>query len=805
MRLQKLVVMMALAGALGAANVNALGLGEVKLYSSLNQPLVAEIELLQIKDLTKNEILPNLASRSDFERAGVDRPFSLTGLTFKTVLDDDGKRVIRVTSTKPVQEPYLNFLLEVHWPSGRLLREYTVLLDPPAFNDQPAEPVRPPESPTYGTYPVEREVPAGQTYLPPPNVQAPSSYSESVPQQVRKLSPSLSPNQEARRSSNFSSGGSDQYQVQSNDTLWEIAQRVRPGNDVSVQQTMLALQRRNPEAFINGNINRLKRGEVLRLPDRQAIKRMTTSEAIADVARQNKEWRSESRVAQIDATRRSSVKRTSSAPIEDGKLAIVGSDTDTGAGQGQDIGGDKSASNSALQTELAMTRERLDKLTRDNTELTSRLKDLDDQIATLKRLLTLKDDQMAALQSEIVDPSQQYEADQPEPAVAPVSSQESEPQMSFVGSLFSKLLLLLAGLISLGVGGFLFYRKRKQKQEDEYSMDEEEVEVPLDLGVNQAVNRIGEKPTEDDVQIDESLEIDEALLADELADEETTQETEDALSEADIYIAYGRFNQAADLLSQAISDEPQRSDLRLKLLEVHAENNDLEEFKSALTGLESMGDAESLGKAETFKTRFPAGSFEGADQATDDLDGLDDLDLDLDLDGEFEEDDEIKESNGVERDEFEFDLGDLDEDKPAPNQSSESPEAVDDTQGYDLDDLELDDDVEEDSDNSFDEELPDLDLDDLDLDDEEPTEAPIEDAEAAFSEDGGSSLEAAINDDDLDFLSDDDEVATKLDLARAYIDMGDMEGSKDILQEVLEQGSDEQKAEAKGLIDQIGQ
>ena len=237
MRRQKLVVMTALAAAMGAANVSALGLGEVKLFSSLNQPLMAEIELLQVQDLNRTEILPNLAGRSDFERAGVDRPYALTDLSFKTVVEESGKAVIKVSSTRPIQEPYLNFLMEVHWPSGRLLREYTLLLDPPAFSEQPSAPVEAPAVPDYQPYTVESEVPAGTGYLSVPE-EAPIA---SVPQVVTKLSPGTS-----RSYSSASMAAGDNYQVQRNDTLWEIARQIKPGDDLSVQQTMLAIQRDNP-------------------------------------------------------------------------------------------------------------------------------------------------------------------------------------------------------------------------------------------------------------------------------------------------------------------------------------------------------------------------------------------------------------------------------------------------------------------------------------------------------------------------------------------------------------------------------
>jgi len=130
-RVRKLVLAIAAASALSSGMAHALGLGEVTLQSSLNQPLVAEIELLEVRDLAPNEVIPSLASPEDFVKAGVDRQYFLTDLKFTPVLKPNGKSVIRVTSSKAVREPYLNFLVEVLWPNGRLLREYTLLLDPP--------------------------------------------------------------------------------------------------------------------------------------------------------------------------------------------------------------------------------------------------------------------------------------------------------------------------------------------------------------------------------------------------------------------------------------------------------------------------------------------------------------------------------------------------------------------------------------------------------------------------------------------------------------------------------------------------
>ncbi|WP_257293416.1 FimV/HubP family polar landmark protein [Endozoicomonas sp. YOMI1] len=754
MKLQKLVVVMsALAGGIASINSHALGLGEVKLYSALNQPLVAEIELMQVNDLTRNEILSNLASKTDFERAGVERPFILNNLRFTTKVGPDGRGLIKITSDSPVHEPYLNFLVEVHWPSGRLLKEYTLLLDPPAFNGQTSAPVVKPASipPHYGTNPVWDQPPRANSNKISRNY-APSreaiEYRDSIQrQQVQRVS--------SRRDDAFSDLADSQsrtYRVNRNDSLWEIAERVRPDSEVTVQQTMLAIQRGNPQAFIDNNINRLKSGQVLRIPGRNDITSLTVREAVADVARQNREWRGRSQVAQLDATRRTSSVSTDSRKSVDGQLAIVSGDA--ASGRGQDLGGDAAGGNAVLQTELAMTREQLDKLSRENAELKSRLKDLDDQIATLKRLVAMKDDQMAALQNQ----------SRSVPASPMKRQSETVSGPGMMDTLFGNpLLLLLLALIPLGGAGWLFYQRRRKQQE---ALDDEDVDIqPINLNKEAPIDA-SPKPTaspsaEDELKFDEALAIDNSIT-DEEADGETTQQTEDPLSEADIYIAYGRLNQAEELLTQAILNEPGRSDLKLKLLEVHSESGDLDKFNQVLADLEAAGDDAAMREAEVFKARFPD-AFEGV-SAPDEIDQMPDLDLDgLELDADEQGDDSL--------DDLDFDLDDFDLD--------EEPEAAAQFETSELDDL-----------------------DDLDFG-AEADDVLARDSQAAFSDEGGSNLEASL-DDDLDFLSEGDEVATKLDLARAYMDMGDREGASAILQEVMEQGSDEQKQEAMLLLENAG-
>ena len=729
MRLQKLVVLMSmLAGGGASVNSHALGLGEVKLYSALNQPLVAEIELMQVKELTRSEILSNLAGKQDFERAGIERPYTLNNLRFTTEVGSDGRGVIKVTSQGPIHEPYINFLVEVHWPSGRLLKEYTLLLDPPAFTGRSSVAVDRATSvpPHYGSSPVWDEPPTTQSnYLPSPEPLEYREYNQPAKQTLTEGKVLSS------RSAN------DTYKVKKNDNLWSIAQNTRPDSGVTVQQTMLAIQRGNPQAFIDSNINRIKSGQVLRLPDREdIINSLTVREAITEVSRQNRAWQeARSQVAQIDATRQGLPISRASNEAADGKLAIVSADT--ASGEGQDLGGGSAKKDAAaLQTELAMTREQLDKLSRENAELTSRLKDLDEQIVTLKRLITMKDDQMAALQSQ-----------SSEVRPAPVSPRQPEPTPMVDNGLFgsSFFLILLALIPFAGVGWYFYQRWKKQQQaaiEEDDGIDLDSLRLDEEEEALSSPKPVAKPSDEDVLKFDEALAIDDSVINEVEAedDEGTTQQTEDPLSEADIYIAYGRLDQAEELLKQSIYNEPDRADLKLKLLEVYSEAEDLNNFKQALQDLETTGDTAAIAAAAPFKARFS---------------------------------DTFADENPMVQEELmpDFDLGDLDNDETA---NGETELKEDDELDFGLDDLEL-----------------------------TASDNLAQDAKAAFSDEGGSSLEAAL-DDDLDFFSESDEVATKLDLARAYIDMGDVEGASGILQEVIEQGNDEQKQEAMALMQSSG-
>lgn len=280
------------------------GLGEIELKSALNQRFDAEIILTNVGDLEQDEIIPNLASQKDFERVGVDRNFLLTDLRFTVREREDGEMIVHITSSRPIIEPFLNFIVQAVWPTGRILREYTVLLDPPIYGADGVEMIEPGMSDEVSSADVDS---TGRTRMRIPPGPGGGGMAGSVTEMTG-----------------------------SGDTLWSIASRLRPAN-VSVQQTMLAIQRENPEAFINDNINLLKAGYVLRIPDLQAIRALSQAEALAEVQFHNEEFDSykAEEMTQLDARRTAGRSSSRREVEEDGELKLVASE-DGATGRGGD-------------------------------------------------------------------------------------------------------------------------------------------------------------------------------------------------------------------------------------------------------------------------------------------------------------------------------------------------------------------------------------------------------------------------------------------------------------------------------------
>ncbi len=573
-----LCVWLLLAG-LFPVTVLGLGLGEINPKSALNQPFLAEIPVLLSAGDDLAQLQVSLASADTFERYGLSRPAFLGDFEFR-VINDPGRSMVRIVSSTPVIEPFVTLLLEVQWPQGRLLREYTVLLDPPVFSS--AQPATSAPAPATPSQPAERQVTRGQS-APAPTAAAP------------------------RPAPSMSAAGS-YGPVARNDTLWGIAQRMRPDASIDTNQMMLAIYRANPEAFA-GNINRLKAGVILRAPSASELASLSTSEAFAEVRRQNQDWRGSSRV-----------------PAETPRLRLVPPPAEAGDGLAQTGGATDTPPAPAVSRPAGDD---------------ARVMQLEAELANRERMLQLKDQELAALQDQlaeiresggtaemdldapidetpfgqaadldeapaapVVDEAESMAespvADLPAepvaetpaglpPAVSTTSSQQSP---SFIGQLLSSVLFWAALLVAVAlVLGLVLARRRRGDDVTgrwEQLADGEEIDADAraaterlrapvgeaeetfvveegTAGATDALEEFGPGTTEIDRSGDQELPMERTLSS----DAGLNLDQSDPISEAEFHMAYGLYDQAADLLIAALAAEPERRDLRRKLLDVY--------------------------------------------------------------------------------------------------------------------------------------------------------------------------------------------------------------------------------------------
>lgn len=916
---RKLVLAVAAASALlSSGTVHALSVGEIKLRSALNQPLEAEIELLQVRDLTNSDIRSVLASADAFGKAGIDRAFFLTDLTFTPMVSTDGKSVIKVTSSRPVKEPYLNFLMEVRWPSGRVLREFTLLLDPPMYQATPvtASPAR--------SAPAASSSTSGTTARPTPEVRSPSQVTQ----------PRAASNARVTQQT----GTPGEVRAARNDTLWEIALDNRPGG-ATVHQTMLAIQQLNPDAFIAGNINSLKAGQVLTLPTADQATSRSRADALAEVVSQNTTWQQRQSAPQVAARQLDARERTvaEAAPEKvrsDDALRLVAGNDDT-----SDEGTDSvtQEGSDGLRDALDRSKEELDSAEREKVELSERLEDMQGQLQTLQRLLELKDAQLAALQQELsgteelpdilpvpvdsadglaelsvaeqlsdaeqmavsepeVDsatadlesgipdvsadaspadvaelPAEQAEVadvapvdeaaptqDETGPAVNEQRLDSKSPEALLQRFMQNQSLLLGAGAVALLLLLLILMAVARRNARREVELNA----APDDLSPAPA-QAVGE--SEDDLNI---------AFADEAATSDELDIHHDPLTEADALIAYGKHDQAAEVLAAAIAQEPGRADLRLKMMEVEALRENPQGYSDQADALREAGIAEE--SVDMMNLRYPlmaAGLMTGAMLLDDNAEAVSNdvppspaveltdaqdetvaptaLDNDGDFDfSNFNIEDETSEPATESADtlDTDFDLEfDLDE-THSDQLSMQSSDVADDSFAADVssadiassadadnaEELVLDEELQAanllaefeaiDSDNAAEDKNADLtDVSDDDhgfsLSDDDlagfeaqlqtamDSEAKEHDKTPTGEESPSSDTQHSALGDDLDdefgFLADTDESATKLDLARAYIDMGDQEGARDILTEVVDEGNEQQQQDAREMMEQL--
>ncbi len=941
----------------------ALGLGDIKLRSSLEEPFDAEIELTSVSKSVLESLQVKLASGEDFARVGIKPVAAVKLLSFEIVKKPGGGAVIRITTPEPVHDPYLNFLIEANWGRGRVLREYTVLLDPPELAGEDAPFIEAPSvasiEPEVAAPPAVPDVPEPPSVMEPelslvedegliepeiiepeiiepellPEVAEPGLLEpETLPPVAEEglVEPELSEviepefkgsaelpivetepaivasEQDAFLDVDDVAVGSEGagegfvplfYSVERGDTLWSIAEQMRGDRSASVYQVMMALFDNNRSAFIGDNLNSLKSGAILRIEDEGELTAVSKATAKNEFWQQYRAWQDYKQMlaknvatqgdagsdAVPGAEAAESADEALTSAQEGVQLTLLGPDEvdstapgvetagkvagETTEGDGASISAKGIGELQVMRDEVLAEIEKGDAGSTQNQALREKLVALEEQIASLQRVVSVKDTELAALQQRSAESAvaQESDATATEAGADEGLMEKLNRSPQLMGIMGGAILLLLAW-------SWLMFRRRSEEKQAMATLvaAEDEAGRPDDEGVSRG-----------------------GAVA-----------VESTLSRVDAYVDAGKHAAAAEVLAEAIKREPDNEDYRYRLLDIHYEmknkdgfSREADELYSSTHGSDAVrwGKVVAMGAAlvpahalfssspvfaeedTLFDSALPAESGSVDEEMA--SGEWDDIDLDSELDGSsFKKNDEEQligevlddtpieasgdailgeagqNSNEKLSDEawdldFQIDeadetsrtflmeeeiLGDggskpdiggdidfnLSEDgetktfpgsdageeeestaeggdvlafvprkedvvtiseagQPATLEGLVAPEAEDAAQDLPPDYEEIA--VEGGS------EL-------LELDDESEEQQPF----PSFSE-----YDALAEDDEL--LDDVDEIGTKLDLAKAYIDMGDAEAARNILGEVKDEGDNVQKQEAAVLLGQISE
>ena len=599
----------------------ALGLGNIELKSALNQPLDAQIEVVSATPDELQGLKVALAPPEMFERYGLDRPAYLQNFAFRVVADRSGKGIVHVTSAQSIAEPFVTLLVEATWPRGRVLREYTVLLDPPVLLPAPATPqaVQPAE-----TRPANNGGPGGAISRPPPQQPARQPAPEPVPQAAPPPVSRIEPEPAAPVSRSApprapaSVAGGAYGPVQRGDTLWVIADRLKP-EGVTINQMMVAMYRSNPDAF-GGNINLLRAGASLHLPEAADFEQLTRTAANSEVQRQTDEWSSR-------AGKGGQLRLLPPAAPEVASTPAPSRQPSAGAGAGA-----APSTSSAITTAAATSPPPAQGAdSRRPIEVNSpTLQNLQQQAAAaaspppatpapgaagvdLEKEQVFADDKPAnAAATAAPAPA----AAAPAPAPAPVATGPSLLSQ-VLDWLMSPVLWIGLGVAALLLSALWFVRRRRQEQQEPEGItgrwEQLESEV-ADDEVREATERMRRQLPEQTIVVEEQraerpqrAEPDEerrapaakparadrpaavAAPVEETLSNQTVINLDqaDAVAEADFHMAYGLYDQAAELVQKALDASPNRRDLKLKLLEVFFVWGNKDSFLKAAQSLRS--------------------------------------------------------------------------------------------------------------------------------------------------------------------------------------------------------------------------
>ncbi|MDB4260230.1 hypothetical protein N9856_00725 [Porticoccaceae bacterium] len=758
----------------------AVGLGEITVKSALNEPLAATIQIINSSDLQDNQFLVSLASAEAFERAGVSRDFFLSRLQFSIDRDRANQRIVKIITDQPVVEPYLDFLVQLQWPEGRVMRSYTMLLDLPIYREDQSATIE--VSPPVTLKSLEASNPVAQSSLP----------EAGAPDRVALTG--------------------DQHQVILGDTLWNVAERLRP-QGATVLQTMDSLYLQNANAFSDGDANRLMKGAVLRLPSLDEIREeagdMVASQiGLVAPAEQDTAVSMDADIEIIYADEYGvgSDEELALGEATEARLELVSaSDDSINLGSSLDTAAISSGSEPVdsvqqLSSELAVANDEVNKFQLENTELRQRLALLEAQVATMAELV-----EQAQKQADL-----DRAASVPAKADSDLSAALLAVPAYFWAALIALILLLLV----------LIMRRSSSSSRDNAALSDlpmasyenYDSDAPNKATAAATLHELDdlELDPDDDLFDESDNEIFDSL--EETIGEDVFDMMVEAVAKAEVYLSVGNTPQAIQVLEDARAQDPADAASRLKLMEILFREGRKDELSALYEEILLIEDSAAIEMAAII-----AGPLGGA------VTELEDSDLES-----------SSELGGLEHADIEsLGLGDVISPEPVEADSAElvsesteingtelestdakHPELEDlgfsdmHLEALELDDLDID---------SLDIQDFDIELDDLPQESKKSTGGTEDSAELQLP--GGEDLddivadfaaESAVDGDSgtdgfsgLDDISSLDSAEIKLDLAKTYVEMGDPEGAKEILEELLGEAGGDGKIKAQALLDSL--
>ncbi|TDR22496.1 FimV/HubP family polar landmark protein [Marinicella litoralis] len=877
---QKLILLTLVIGlTIVSQSTLSLGMGNIQVYSALDEQLRSTIELMTNPDEDLQNLTVKLASNADYKKVGLDRSF--VPINILVNLDEDNPNIVNVTSNGPVSEPIISLLLDVNWNNGRILREFTILLDPPVY-DVPTTNVQVNNVVVEQIQAIDEASPQAEVVTEATDVEpaTQTTFTNEDVAQYERPDPVVEPVAEpiAETTVAYQQTNDDVY-VNAGDTLWSIANRNKLGG-LSTNQMMMAIYNNNSGSFIDNNINKLIKGSQLKMPSLDQAEAISYAEALAQVESHHQSWAPEQQ--------NYSSYQTTEETYSDN------TDTSSGLDYGVQLsGGDSEGSDSGL-TNAEVGDSEVDQLSAEeqynqeseSADLQERISELEEIVEQQQSVIEVSDDGLANLETQLADASETASdetaemlddvwdetTDSVEEATDSISdfsvdlgsidtSGETDDTLSDESLVADDNSIPVDEMVEDGMAEDSSDESASPNETDATETEEKTAVAPPKFSAT-----IKEEPSVVDKTINwvmdnlkwvliglgalvlllivprflrsDGEEADETSFLDDIkqrkaeADQDDVESYESVdtkvnqpLEDTDEFVDSDDEEDVLAELDKSITfDEGEDADIEDKLFETdELTSTDGDDFD--LDGFLNEGDNDTSITADHSETMAAAGF---TDDLEDDIEKTEEVELASD--DAFEE---------VSFDDLGMDLDDVVEAVDEAEKSAEESieDAVDDIENtFDLDDeladLDLDDeDADEDkaasdevsSDEeefSFDEDF-DFDLDDESEDDETESAVAdeIEDKEDSSDEfddlldlsDETDSFDTATGDEmdeeidlGLEGLMDDaDAIDTKLDLAKAYLEMGDVEGAKNLLDEVVAEGSDAQIDEAKKIIDDM--